>query len=277
MRCGQEIIRAGSGPVAAERFHLTMLPLAKAPASDRQAQARAFEAFRREYNEERLHEALGMGTPAQHYRPLTRAMPKAMPEPDYPVESAVRRVRQNGEIKWNGDFIYVSRTLAGEAVAATETEDGRWALHFYAHPLGFIDGRHKKLVRRSAVQTRPNGAAADSNSGGRFQQPLKRLLFRRALKCHPRASANAAFRLSTATCNLIAASKIVTGIDKSEWSMRHIQMLMWTVHRLVKPVQAVRAFCTDFVAGNLVEVQLQRFRYLIVGAVDRAADRVDRW
>ncbi|TIT70811.1 MAG: transposase, partial [Mesorhizobium sp.] len=129
-----------------ERFHLTMLPLAKAPEADRAAQARAFEAFRREYNEERPHEALGMDTPAQHYRPSTRAMPKTIPEPDYPAEAAVRSVRQNGEIKWNGDFIYVSKTLAGEAVAATETENGQWALHFYTHPLGFIDGRHKKLV-----------------------------------------------------------------------------------------------------------------------------------
>nr|WP_292323490.1 hypothetical protein [Mesorhizobium sp.] len=37
-----------------------MLPLAKAAEADRAAQARAFEAFRREYNEERPHEALGM-------------------------------------------------------------------------------------------------------------------------------------------------------------------------------------------------------------------------
>ncbi|TIT58602.1 MAG: transposase, partial [Mesorhizobium sp.] len=59
-----------------ERFHLTMLPMAKAPEADRAAQAKAFEAFRRSYNEERPHEALGMGTPAQHYRPSTRPMPK---------------------------------------------------------------------------------------------------------------------------------------------------------------------------------------------------------
>ncbi|TJW18908.1 MAG: transposase, partial [Mesorhizobium sp.] len=39
-----------------ERFHLTMLPLAKAPEADRIAQGQAFEAFRRSYNEERPHE-----------------------------------------------------------------------------------------------------------------------------------------------------------------------------------------------------------------------------
>jgi putative transposase len=145
-----------------ERFHLTLLPLAKAPQADRQAQSQAFDTFRHEYNEVRPHEALGMDTPAEHYRRSQRAMPRTMPEPDYPAEAAVRQVRQSGEIKWNGDLIYVSKTLAGEAVAAYETEDGQWALHFHAHLLGIIDGKHKRLVRRSAAQPRPACAAADS-------------------------------------------------------------------------------------------------------------------
>ena len=145
-----------------ERFHLTMLPMAKEPAADRTAQGQAFEAFRRSYNEERPHEALAMDTPAQHYRPSRRAMPRTPPEPDYPDEAAVRRVRHNGEIKWNGGFVYVSQTLAGEAVAAAETEDGQWELSFHAHPLGIIDTRRMKLVRRSAAPTNPLGAATDA-------------------------------------------------------------------------------------------------------------------
>ncbi|RWP41722.1 integrase core domain-containing protein, partial [Mesorhizobium sp.] len=148
-----------------ERFHLTMLPLAKTPEADRMAQSQAFEAFRRSYNEERPHEALAMDTPAQHYRASPRAMPATPPEPDYPAEAAVRSVRHNGEIRWNGGFIYVSKTLAGEAVAAAETEDGEWALSFHAHPLGILDTRRMKLVRRSAAPTRPLGAAADSTGG----------------------------------------------------------------------------------------------------------------
>jgi putative transposase len=145
-----------------ERFHLTMLPMAKDPAADRMAQGQAFEAFRRSYNEERPHEALAMDTPAQHYRPSRRAMPRTPPEPEYPDEAAVRRVRHNGEIKWNGGFVYVSQTLAGEAVAAAQTEDGQWALSFHAHPLGIIDTKRMKLVRRSAAPTKPLGAAADT-------------------------------------------------------------------------------------------------------------------
>nr|WP_245319018.1 hypothetical protein [Mesorhizobium temperatum] len=74
-------------------------------------------------------------------------------------------MRHNGEIRWNGGFVYVSKTLAGEAVAATETEDGQWALSFHAHPLGILDTRRMKLVRRSATPTKPLGAAADSTGG----------------------------------------------------------------------------------------------------------------
>jgi putative transposase len=132
-----------------ERFHLTLLPLAKAPQADHEAQAQAFDAFRREYNEERPHEALGMDTPSEHYCPSLRPMPTKMPEPDYQAEAAVRRVRSSGEIKWNGELIYVSSALIGEAVAAYETEEGEWALRFYTHPLGIIDSKHGRLVRRS--------------------------------------------------------------------------------------------------------------------------------
>ena len=144
-----------------ERFHLTMLPLAKAPAADRTAQAEAFEAFRRDYNQVRPHEALGMDTPAEHYSSSARQMPAHPPEPDYPAEAAVRKVRHNGAVKWQGSEIYVSATLAGQPVAIEETETGEWTMRFYAHQLGFIDHKHCKLVRKSALQPRPAGAFAD--------------------------------------------------------------------------------------------------------------------
>ncbi|MGO4841413.1 integrase core domain-containing protein, partial [Rhizobiaceae sp. 2RAB30] len=76
-----------------ERFHLTMLPLAQKPEADRARQQARFDAFGREYNSERPHEALVMTTPAEHYRPSPRSMPERLPEPDYPLEAAVRRVR----------------------------------------------------------------------------------------------------------------------------------------------------------------------------------------
>ncbi|CAN7739442.1 hypothetical protein [Mesorhizobium caraganae] len=63
-------------------------------------------------------------------------------------------------ISWS--FIYVSQALAGEPVAAAQTKDGEWTLSFHAHPLGIIDTRRMKLVRRSAAPTKPLGAAPDA-------------------------------------------------------------------------------------------------------------------
>jgi hypothetical protein len=78
-----------------------MLLEAMRPVStNRAAQARRFAAFARDYNKERPHEALGQKPPARLYTPSSRAMPRRLPEPDYPAEAAVRKVRSNGEIKW---------------------------------------------------------------------------------------------------------------------------------------------------------------------------------
>ena len=99
-------------------------------------------------------------------------MPPTPPEPDYPPSAAVRQVRHNGEIKWNGGLVYVSQTLAGEAVAVEETADGEWTVRFYGYPIGVIDRRHTgemKLRRRSAAvappKAAPSGAAAAASPG----------------------------------------------------------------------------------------------------------------
>ena len=145
-----------------ERFHLTMLPLARDPQATLSEQQRVFDSFRREYNEERPHEALGQKMPYEHYRPSLRLMPDTPPEPEYPDHAAVRRVRHSGEIKWNGGLIHISQSLVGEPVAIEETTEDEWAVRFYAHPLGIIDPRHMKLRRRSILPLKGQNAAANN-------------------------------------------------------------------------------------------------------------------
>jgi transposase InsO family protein len=144
-----------------ERFHLTLLEAMRPPSANRAAQVRRFEAFARDYNEERPHEALGQKTPASVYRPSTRQMPRRLPEPDYPAEAAVRKVRSNGEIKWRGDLILISGALAGEAVAVEETETGDWQVRFFDVPIGVIDRNEPKL-RPLAVFAGGNGKPAQN-------------------------------------------------------------------------------------------------------------------
>jgi putative transposase len=147
-----------------ERFHLTLEPLARAPASDLQAQQSAFEAFRHTYNEERPHEALDQAVPAKHYRKANRPMPSHPPEPDYPPEAAVRKVRSNGEIKWNGELVYLAESLAGEAVAIQETEAGEWSVRFHDHTLGIIDKRTAKLRRHGVTPLKGRDAGSANSS-----------------------------------------------------------------------------------------------------------------
>ncbi|WP_334166219.1 IS481 family transposase [Tepidimonas sp.] len=138
-----------------ERFHLTLRPLVQAPCPDRIAQQSAFEAFRQIYNDQRPHEALGQTPPADHYHPSTRTMPDTLPDPDYPPEAAVRRVRTTGEIKWAGRLVYIAQSLAGLPVALEETETGEWAVRFCHHPIGYIDRKTLRLTRRSNANLLP--------------------------------------------------------------------------------------------------------------------------
>jgi transposase InsO family protein len=132
-----------------ERMHQTLKKaVADPPAKSFAAQQAALERFRREYNEERPHEAIAQKTPASLYRRSHRRYPRRLREPEYDAESAVRRVRQNGSIKWGGDHIFISEALSGEPVAIAETTSGDWQVRYATVELGFIGRNTARLVRR---------------------------------------------------------------------------------------------------------------------------------
>jgi len=63
-----------------ERMHRTLKQEAAAPpAANRRAQQQAFDRFRRQYNEERAHEVLGLETPSAVDTPSARADPACVP------------------------------------------------------------------------------------------------------------------------------------------------------------------------------------------------------
>ena len=138
-----------------ERFHLTLLEAMRPPAANTADQARRFAAFAREYNDERPHEALEQVPPARHYTPSTRPAPNRLPEPNYPTQADIRRVRSNGCIKWAGNLIFVSSALIGELVAIDEGPDGDPAMRFYDTPIGVIDTGRRRLrpIVRGADRT----------------------------------------------------------------------------------------------------------------------------
>lgn len=135
-----------------ERMHRTLkAETARPPAEDHKRQQERFDAFRKEYNELRPHEALGMKTPAAIWTPPTRSLPASLPEPVYSGHMEIRSVRHNGEIKFLGQRLFLSETLAHERVALEEVEDGVWSLFFYNNLLARLDQRNMRFVSAGTV------------------------------------------------------------------------------------------------------------------------------
>lgn len=129
-----------------ERMHLTLKQeTASPPRSSMRSQQQRFDAFRQEYNQQRPHEALEQRTPADAYQASPRQYPSRLPEPEYGQNALVRYVRKSGEIKWQGQRMYLGQVLAGENVGLESILDGFWLVYFYKMPIGVMDDRRRKV------------------------------------------------------------------------------------------------------------------------------------
>jgi transposase InsO family protein len=159
-----------------ERFHRTLQEAMRPTAQDRAEQERRFAIFARDYNEERPHEALGQKPPASVYHRSPKRLPDQLPEPDYPQEMAVRKVRSNGEIKWRGDLVFISSALIGEAVAVEETEAGDWCVRFFDRRLGMINPKTQKLRPITTPQEAKQAQPAEQESIQNCQPSIRAVL-----------------------------------------------------------------------------------------------------
>ncbi|PHF03878.1 IS481 family transposase, partial [Bacillus wiedmannii] len=55
---------------------------------------------------------------------------------NYPSQMLVRKVRQNGSMKWKGLMVFVSESLVGEALGLKEVEDEVWEVYLCNYLLG---------------------------------------------------------------------------------------------------------------------------------------------
>ena len=146
-----------------ERMHRTLkAQTSRPPAASVAEQQVRFDGFRRHYNEERPHEALGQRPPAELYAASPRVMPDRIEDPWYDADYQVRRVRSNGEIMWQGDFVFISEALIGELVGIAELETGDHVVRFCNLDIGLIDRlrRFRRFAppregRRSAPEPKP--------------------------------------------------------------------------------------------------------------------------
>lgn len=112
-----------------ERMHRSLKEeAAEPPQANLRAQQKAFDRFRQDYNQLRPHEALGMKTPAEVYRPSPRQYPKRIVEPEYESGAIVRVVGSCGRIRWNGERVFISKALGNQPIRLEPGADGLWKL-----------------------------------------------------------------------------------------------------------------------------------------------------
>lgn len=128
-----------------ERMHLTLKQEAtRPPAMNFLQQQARFDAFVREFNAERPHEALAMKRPADVYTASPRPY-LGLPELTYPLHDRDVLVTACGRICMHRKRINISTVLAGQRLGIKEVDDGIWIVSFMHYDLGFIDLEQKTL------------------------------------------------------------------------------------------------------------------------------------
>jgi len=126
-------------------MHLTLKQEATRPPGMNSLQQQAkFDAFLREFNEERPHEALDMKRPAEVYAASPRPY-LGLPELSYPLHDRDILVTACGRICMHRKRINVSTVLAGQRLGIKEVDEGVWIVSFMSYDLGFIDLEQKTL------------------------------------------------------------------------------------------------------------------------------------
>lgn len=125
-----------------ERMHRTLKAETTRPArANLLQQQERFDAWVREFNYERPHEALAMKRPADLYVASARVLPPSLPELTYPFHDDTVRVSPWGDIRIAGlGTVRLTRALAGHPVGVREEPDGRWRVSFATLDLGFAKG-----------------------------------------------------------------------------------------------------------------------------------------
>jgi putative transposase len=131
-----------------ERMHSTLKQSTLAP-PERTArrQQEAFDRFQHDYNHERPHEALDDKPPASCYAPSGRAMPRRVPELAYGDDVVVRRVSQQGSLRWRGERIFVSAIFAYEWLGLRALDERYLEVQYGPVTLGYLDGFRRQFHR----------------------------------------------------------------------------------------------------------------------------------
>ncbi len=104
------------------------------------------DEFRRIYNEERPHHALGMQTPGSLYTPSERVYPGKAPDPVYPPHFEKRRITKIGGFSWHRQQIFVTEALRNETLGFEWVADRLWSVFFGDVVLGRFDEENSQFL-----------------------------------------------------------------------------------------------------------------------------------
>lgn len=102
-------------------------------------QQASLDVWRRTFNEERPHEALGMRVPHEVYHRSSRPFDPAPVELVYPGNYLVRKVKRVGTVKIHNTLVSVSVALGGFEVGLEPAASSSYALWFCRLCLGTLD------------------------------------------------------------------------------------------------------------------------------------------
>jgi putative transposase len=116
-----------------ERMHLTLKQeTAMPPQHTMRAQQRALDHFRKEYNVDRPHEALGQRVPADYYQSSTRSAPDPIWGKDfeYDTELETAKVDRLGRLRWGQSSVMISAALSNTVLALKWRSARHWDVFF---------------------------------------------------------------------------------------------------------------------------------------------------
>ena len=129
-----------------ERMHKTLKQqTTRPPAATLRGQQRRFDHFRKEFNEERPHEALDQETPASQYEASSRTFPSKLSQIEYPAHFETRLMSRNGGFRWASKRVPLSHLLEGQYIGLEEVGDGIWDVYYSYVRLGQMDERILKV------------------------------------------------------------------------------------------------------------------------------------
>lgn len=143
-----------------ERFHRTLKAelLCRQELRDIEHAQREFDIWRDVYNLERPNEAIGLAVPSSRYRASERAFPEQLLPLEYSQEDKVRKVRHDGTLSYNNNWLYVGSAFAHELVGLRVSTDGALEARYGPHVIGTFDQTtliprkpHTNPSRRTAV------------------------------------------------------------------------------------------------------------------------------